>query len=143
MSATLKAENKHAKKLAYATKQTAPLAPGRRAFFQYRDLGVTEGSNGTMRAQITSVIRGMTEPTGWHYHTCESQFVYVLKGWVDLEFESGETIHLAAEQSIFIPGGLRHNELRTSDDLELLEVSTPAQMGTEACERPEGLASTR
>ena len=58
MSATLKAENKHAKKLAYATRQTAPLAPGRRAFFQYRDLGVTEGSNGAMRAQITSVIRG-------------------------------------------------------------------------------------
>ena len=23
---------------------------------------------------------GMTEPTGWHYHTCEMQFVYVLKG---------------------------------------------------------------
>ena len=49
-----------------------------------------------MRAQLTSAIRGMTEPTGWHYHTCEGQFVYVLKGWVDLEFEGGESIHLAA-----------------------------------------------
>jgi quercetin dioxygenase-like cupin family protein len=143
MSATLKTADKPAMKLAYATKESAPLVPGRRAFFQYRDLGVTNGSNGAMRAQLTSVIRGLTEPTGWHYHTCEGQFVYVLKGWVDLEFEGGESIHLAASESIFIPGHLRHNELRTSDDLELLEVSMPAQMGTVACERPEGLASTR
>jgi len=69
MSATLKTAEKPAMKLAYATKESAPLVPGRRAFFQYRDLGVTAGSNGAMRAQLTSVIRGLTEPTGWHYHT--------------------------------------------------------------------------
>jgi hypothetical protein len=38
------------------------------------------------------------------------------QGWVDLEFEGGESIHLAASESIFISEGVRHNELCTSDD---------------------------
>jgi len=122
--------------LAYANAQTAPLVPGRRDFFQYRDLGVTAASRGHMRAQVTSAIRGMTQPTGWHYHLCESQFVYALKGWVDLEFEDGTRCRVAAGESIYIPGGLRHNEIATSDDLEILEISVPADMGTQPCDPP-------
>lgn len=132
---------KSAMKLRHATKETAPFVPGRREFFKYRDLGVTDATNGAMRAQVMSAITGMTEPTGWHYHVCEGQFVYALKGWVDLEFETAETIHLVAGESLFIPGGMRHNEISTSDDLEILEVSMPADMGTVPCERPEGLLS--
>ena len=33
---------------------------------------------------------------------------------------------------------LRHNETAASKDLELLEISVPADMGTVACEPPEG-----
>jgi hypothetical protein len=33
-----------------------------------------------------------------------------------------------------IPGGLTHQEIATSDDLELVEVSVPAEMGTEPCD---------
>jgi quercetin dioxygenase-like cupin family protein len=132
---------KPAMKLCHATTDTAPFVPGRREFLKYRDLGVTEASNGEMRAQVMSAITGMTEPTGWHYHVCEIQFVYALKGWVELEFETGETLCLQAGESLFIPGGMRHNEIRTSDDLELLEVCTPADMGTVPCERPEGMPS--
>ena len=125
-------------KLAYATPDTAPLVEGRRSFFKYRDLGVTAASSGRLRAQITTGADGMTEPTGWHYHVCEGQFVYMLNGWVDLEFEDGQTLRIQAGESLYIPGGLRHNEIRTSRDLELLEVSVPADMGTVACEAPEG-----
>lgn len=126
-------------KLRHATNDTAPFVPGRREFFKYRDLGVTDATNGQMRAQVMSAITGMTEPTGWHYHECEGQFVYALKGWVDLEFETGETIRLNSGESLFIPGGMRHNEISTSDDLEILEVSVPAEMGTVPCDKPEGL----
>jgi hypothetical protein len=35
-----------------------------------------------------------------------------------------------------IPGNTPHNETGTSDTLELLEVSVPADMGTEPCEAP-------
>jgi mannose-6-phosphate isomerase-like protein (cupin superfamily) len=125
-------------KLAYATPVTAPLVAGRRAFLRYRDLGVTAASSGRMRAQIMSATEGMTKPTGWHYHVCDGQFVYALQGWVDLEFEDGQTIRLQAGESLYIPGGLRHNEIATSDTLEILEVSVPADMGTVPCAPPEG-----
>ena len=123
-------------KLAYATQKTAPEVKGRREFFKYRDLGVTDASHGKLRAQTMTAVRGMTEPTGWHYHECEGQFIYILKGWIDLEFETGDKFHITAGQSLFIPGGMRHNETATSDDMEILELSVPAQMGTVACDPP-------
>ena len=125
-------------KLAYATPTTAPLVAGRRSFFKYRDLGVTAASSGKIRAQVTIGADGMTQPTGWHYHVCEGQFVYMLSGWVDLEFEDGQKLRIQSGESLYIPGGLRHNETAASKDLELLEISVPADMGTVACDPPEG-----
>lgn len=124
--------------LAHATPESAPLVPGRRDFLKYRDLGVTKASGGRMRAQIT-VATGAMRPTGWHYHVCDSQLVYALKGWVDLEFEDGRTVRVKAGESLFIPGGLKHNETGMSEDFEILEVSVPAEMGTKACDAPAGM----
>jgi len=53
-----------------------------------------------------------------------------------LEFETGETLRCETGDSVYIPGGLKHNELRTSDDLEILEVSTPGEIGTVPCDKP-------
>jgi mannose-6-phosphate isomerase-like protein (cupin superfamily) len=120
-------------KLAISSAKEARYVPGRRHFFQYRDLGVTDATGGKMRAQITSAKSAMDRATGWHYHTCEMQFVYILKGWVDLEFEGGRKQRFGVGDSAMIPGGLPHQEVATSDDLELIEVSVPAEMGTEPC----------
>src|SRR3989442_12347996 len=68
----------------------------------------------------------------------DSQFVYMLSGWVDLEFEDGQKLRIQSGESLYIPGGLRHNEAAASRDLELLELSVPADMGTVACDPPEG-----
>ena len=125
-------------KLVHATPETAPKVEGRRSFLKYQDLGVTAASSGRMRAQVMSATAGMTKPTGWHYHVCEGQFVYALKGWVDLEFEDGQSIRLQAGESLYISGGLRHNEIATSDTLEILEISVPADMGTVPCDPPQG-----
>jgi hypothetical protein len=65
-------------KLAISSAKEAHYVPGRRHFFQYRDLGVTEATGGKMRAQVTSAKSAMDRATGWHYHTCEMQFVYIL-----------------------------------------------------------------
>ena len=73
-------------KVAVASKENANYVAGRRAFFKYRDLGVTEGTGGFMRAQVTSAEQGMSKQTGWHVHKCQAQLVYMLSGWVDLEF---------------------------------------------------------
>ena len=125
-----------AMKLAVTSAKQPQFVKGRRDFFKYRDLGVTKATDGWMRAQVTTAITGMTQPTGWHYHVCEGQFVYTLKGWVELEFEDGTICKLEAGDSVFIPGGLRHNELSTSDDLEILELSVPADMGTVPVDPP-------
>ena len=127
-----------ATKLAVSSAKTPEFVKGRRDFFKYRDLGVTKATDGWMRAQVTSAMTGMTQPTGWHYHVCEGQFVYTLKGWVELEFEDGTQCRLESGDSVFIPGGMRHQETRTSDDLEILEVSIPAEMGTVAVDPPAG-----
>ena len=123
-------------KLAYVTPETAEVVKGRRDFFSYLELGVTEASNGAMRAQIMRASQGMSQPTGWHYHECDQQFIHMLKGWVDLEFEDGRKIRLKAGDSMMIPGGLRHNETATADEMEILEVSVPARLGTVPCDPP-------
>ncbi len=111
------------------------LVKGRRAFFTYRDLGVTAGSAGRIRAQVTAGRDGMTEPTGWHEHLCEGQLVYMLNGWILLEF-ADRKIRLEAGDSVFIPGGTPHNETGASENFELLEISVPADMGTRPCAAP-------
>jgi mannose-6-phosphate isomerase-like protein (cupin superfamily) len=112
------------------------MVPGRRDFLQYRELGVTKASNGRVRAQITSASKGLSEETGWHVHHCEGQFVYMLSGWVDLEFAGGEITRIKEGDSMYIPGETPHNETATSDKFELIEVSVPAEMGTSPCDAP-------
>ena len=123
-------------KLAITSAANATYVDGRRAFFKYRDLGVTDATGGRMRAQLTSAEGGASEPTGWHYHECEIQFVYVLDGWVDLEFEDGREVRFEAGDSVMIPGGMRHQEVQFSEKFEILEVSLPAEIGTVACDPP-------
>jgi len=114
------------------------MTPGRREFFSYRDLLIKNASDGAMRGQVMKAVTGMTQPTGWHYHTCDGQFVYLLNGWVELEFDGSETLRIEKGDSIYIPGGLIHNELRTSDDFEALEVSVPGELGTVSVDPPAG-----
>ncbi len=125
-------------KLNIATKANSPLVAGRRKFFRYRDLGVSAATGGRLRAQVMEAVTGMTEPTGWHTHQCEAQFVYVLKGWVELEFEDGTRTRSGVGDAILIPGGMKHNEIATSDDVEILELSIPGDMATQPCDPPEG-----
>ena len=111
-----------AKKLTYATQESAPLIAGRRSFFNYRELGLTEATGGIARAQVTCATDVM-EQTGWHYHICDVHFIYTLRGWIELQFEDGSTIRVETGESLFIPPGLKHNETAISADLELFEMS--------------------
>jgi mannose-6-phosphate isomerase-like protein (cupin superfamily) len=137
-SATLSSSRTAGQKVAHGRIAEPVLVKGRRDFFTYRDLGVAEGSAGIMRAQVMKATQGLSEPTGWHYHECDGQFIYIMKGWVELQFEDGRTIKVEEGDSLFIPGYLRHNETRTSDEMEILEVSIPGELGTRPCDPPEG-----
>ena len=124
-------------KLAHADVHSAPVVQGRRAFFTYRDLGVADASEGVLKAQVHQTKKGLGGPTGWHYHTCDGQFIYILKGWVDLEFENGQKLHLEEGHSLYIPGGMIHNETDMATDYEVLEIHLPAdRMGTVPVDAP-------
>ena len=125
-------------RIAHARVSEPVLVKGRRDFFTYRDLGVAAASAGTMRAQVMATSQGMNRTTGWHYHEWVGQLIYILMGWVDLDFEDGRTLRVDEGDSLFIPGFMRHNEIRTSDTMEILEVSVPGEMGTTACDPPDG-----
>jgi mannose-6-phosphate isomerase-like protein (cupin superfamily) len=126
-----------AMKLAVASTSNVHYNPGRRPEIKYRDLGVSEATGGRMRAEVMHVGLGNpARPTGWHYHVCEIQFLYMLKGWVDLEFGDVGVVRLQAGDSMMIPGGLVHQEISCSETMELLEVSVPARLGTVNCEPP-------
>jgi quercetin dioxygenase-like cupin family protein len=56
--------------------------------------------------------------------------VYVTQGWVIFEYEGqGEQV-LRAGSCVLQPPGIRHREVRHSEDLELLEITAPAQFET-------------
>jgi len=108
---------------------------GRRSFFEYRDTGLSAATGGNYRAQVMRATDVM-DTTGWHYHQCDLQFVYVLKGWVDLEFEGGRKERVEAGAAMAIPSGMIHNEIGCSPDLEVLEVVVPADMQTIPVDAP-------
>ena len=134
-------EQAGAKTVTYSPAAAPVYAEGRRDFIKYRDLGVTQATDGRMHAQLMLGKTGLTRPTGWHYHVCEQQFVYIIKGELDLEFEDGTELHMVPGDSALIPGGLRHNETALSDDFELIEVTLPSDMRTVKCDPPEGAKS--
>ena len=126
-------------KLNFDFASEAKYEPGRRAFFKYRNLGLGEASGGRMRSFQNTSIAGMLDSTGWHYHLCQFQFVYLLQGELILEFEDGRAVYLTKGDTMFIPGGVKHNEIYVSEDKDSVEVSLPIEIGTVPCERPAHL----
>ena len=111
---------------------------GRRAWIKYRELGVTHASEGAMRAQVIVAGQGENKPTGWHLHRCDMQFLYVISGAIHIAFSPDRIFRFEAGDSVMIPGGTMHMELGGDDGVEVIEVSIPAEMGTETCTPPWG-----
>ena len=66
-----------------------------------------------------------------HLHRTSFQLVYVLKGWIDFEYEERGVVRLEAGSCAHQPPSIRHRELGCSDDLEILEIVMPADFKTE------------
>ncbi|MEH6646798.1 cupin domain-containing protein [Sulfitobacter sp.] len=109
---------------------------GLRPFFEYRQLGVTEATDGKFGAHVIRAVTGMESPGTWHTHDLDFQMVYVTQGWVVFEYE-GEGEHvLRAGSCVLQPSGIRHREVRHSDDMELIEIVSPAEFATHTAEAP-------
>ncbi len=107
---------------------------GMRPFFEYRKLGLDKLTNGKVGALVARARPGMHPDAPTHAHTLDFQFVYVLKGWVEFEYEGYGRHKLVAGSTVYQPPGIRHKEIDHSDDLELLEITMPAEFETTTAE---------
>ncbi len=103
---------------------------GLRAFFEYRQLGIAEATQGKFGAHVIRAVPGRHSEAAWHTHDLDFQMVYVTRGWVVFEYE-GQGEHVLREGSCVLqPPGIRHREVIHSDDLELIEITSPAEFAT-------------
>lgn len=103
---------------------------GPRAFLEYRDLGVADATRRRVQAQIVRTNGACDRSTGWHYHTLDFQFVYVLNGWSRTELEGIGAFDLHTGDAIIVPPRLRHDVTGFSEDFEVLEINVPADFET-------------
>ena len=103
---------------------------GLRSFFEYRDLGIKSATDGKFVAHVIRAVPGKHTDPQWHTHNLEFQMVYVLKGWVKFEYEEEGEVILREGSSVLQPPGIKHREISHSDDLELIEICSPAEFET-------------
>jgi len=103
---------------------------GLRGYFEYRDLGIKRATRGKVVAHVIRARPGKAPHGEWHMHDCDAQFVYVLKGWVEFEYEGVGKVTMRAGSCFYQPPRIRHREIRHSKDIEMLEVVAPADFET-------------
>jgi len=116
---------------------------GLRSCFEYRDLGISAATGGKVLAHVIRAKAAAHGGFGWHKHNLDFQMYYVLKGWVKFRYEGVGEVVAEAGSCVHQPPGIRHAELDHSDDLELIEITLPAEFETVETEAPEGAAAKR
>ncbi|MFP6759615.1 MAG: cupin domain-containing protein [Alphaproteobacteria bacterium] len=120
---------------------------GLRDFMEYRDLGISDATHGQVHAHLIRVKPGQKgeqdmHTTGAHQHLVDFQFFYVVKGWIKFVYEGQEGEKtFSAGDCVLQPAAIRHNELACSDDLEVLEIYSPAIHETKSVDEIPGHAA--
>ncbi len=104
---------------------------GLRSFFEYRDLGIEQATEGRVVAHVIRAAAGKDFSSQPHFHKATFQLVYVLNGWIEFEYEGQGTIRLEAGSCVHQPPEIRHREVGHGEDIEMLEVVLPAGFGTQ------------
>jgi quercetin dioxygenase-like cupin family protein len=116
---------------------------GLRAFFEYRDLGLKQATDGRVVAHVIRAAGGTAFSGQPHLHDTQFQLVYVLKGWIEFEYEGQGVVRLEAGSSMYQPPQIRHREIGHSADLELLEIVMPGDFGTREVDAVQPAAARR
>jgi len=109
---------------------------GPRSFLEYRELGVTDATDGRIQIQVVRTNGPCDASTGWHYHTLEHQFVYILGGWVRTELEGYGEFLLERGDAMSVPARHKHDVTGFSDDFQVLELNAPAEFETVSVAAP-------
>ncbi|MDE0056485.1 MAG: cupin domain-containing protein, partial [Defluviicoccus sp.] len=95
--------------------------------FDYRDLGMAEATGGKVGAIHLRAKGPCQRDLGFHRHELDFQMVYILKGWVTYRWQGhAEPITAHAGASVYSPPGEVHNVIDYSEDMEVIEVTMPA-----------------
>ena len=113
---------------------------GLRSFFEYRDLGIKDATAGRVVAHVIRAASGMAFSSQPHLHRTSFQLVYILKGWIEFEYEGQGKVRLGAGSCVHQPPDIRHRELGHSEDIEMLEIVMPADFRTEEVASVDGRA---
>ena len=116
----------------------ATWTPGLREIFEYNDLGIEEATKGDYIAHIIRANgKEMTdEVQQWHVHDCKFQFVLVLNGWAEFEYEDEGIRRMEKGDCINQRPGIAHREISYSKDYEVLEIVAPANFNTRIVDAP-------
>jgi quercetin dioxygenase-like cupin family protein len=109
---------------------------GLRAFFEYRNLGVDDATQAKYSANVIRAVPGRHTEPAWHIHHLDFQMIYILQGWVTFEYEGQGQVTFRPGSAALQPPGIQHREIEHSDDLELIEITSPAEFKTESVESP-------
>jgi mannose-6-phosphate isomerase-like protein (cupin superfamily) len=110
---------------------------GLRSFFEYRDLGIRDATAGRVVAHLIRAADGAAFSGRPHLHKTSLQLVYILKGWIEFEYEGQGVVRLEAGSCVHQPPAIRHREIGHSDDVEMLEIVMPADFKTEEVDSVE------
>ena len=113
-------------------------AAGLREIFDYRDLGIKDATKGDYIAHIIrkNGKKQKDDVQEWHCHDCNFQFVLVLKGWAEFEWEGEGVRRMEKGDCVNQRPGIPHREIATSEDYEVLEIVSPANFETRVVEAP-------
>lgn len=116
----------------------ATWTPGLREIFEYRDLGIQDGTKGDYVAHLIrhngKQVKDAVQQ--WHVHDCKFQFVYVMNGWATFEYEDQGQRTIRKGDCILQTPGIKHREIACSEDFEVLEIVSPADFVTRVVEAP-------
>ena len=98
-----------------------------RAGMQYRDLVPGRLGDAVIASHIRIPDPGPV-PDMVHYHDIGFQLIFCIRGWVRLVYEDqGPPFVLKAGDCLIQPPRIRHRVLESSGNLEVVEVSVPAE----------------
>jgi quercetin dioxygenase-like cupin family protein len=118
-----------------AAKDGSDFHIGLRPYFSYRGTGIKEETGGAFTAHVIKAVPGKVMKPEWHTHTVKFQMFFVLKGWVEFEYEDIGKVRMGVGDSVYQPPGIKHRELAHSDDFEVLEIVSPAKFETVSLEQ--------
>lgn len=101
-----------------------------RAGMKYRDL-IPDRQGGRFIASHIQIPEAGPVPDYVHFHRVRFQMIFVRKGWVRVVYEDqGPPFVLRTGDCVLQPPQIRHRVLESSEKLEVIELSSPAQHET-------------